>query len=257
MPALVLTTFKVGTQSYRGDEWIPFKTASNGKTVYISTGSFGDGGGHKYLIPYLNGATYEGPAGPAQVNVYLKDPVTWERLEGERRIRAKESGSVFHSIVKSVSKAIKQTGNVVVDTAEFGLTINRALLQPLKIDDGGLQLTHYATDGLKAVGASDDVINAAQLVTKIGGYGVLAGAAVTAVGGISGIQAIGETVSSGVGVVKGAYSAYETIAGVLTPIAQPQKPSLAAPRNSPSMVGPLIAVGIVGVVFLIAVSQRG
>lgn len=221
----IASTFRIGDRSYPSAEWLVYRTVA-GRVVRAHVTNYPGATTGRWLIPYGDGREL---TRLSLLNVYLADPVLWEATEDARIIAARESGSFFHSITHAI-------GNAIGDVVDFGIEINRAVLQPLEVDSNGLQLTHFATDALEDVGASDDLIDAAQLVTSIGGYGVVAGAALTAIGGIGAITdaagAVGDTISGVTGALSGAQEVLDVVTGFLptgvTPILPPATAAAAA-----------------------------
>lgn len=124
-------------------------------------------------------------------------------------------------------------------------------MHPLTANSNGLQLSNEATGALSAVGASESLIDAAQLVTSIGGYGVLAAAGVTALGGIGGVvdgvQSVAGVVSGATSIVSGGLAAAGALGLVPTPtpILDNATATAAANFQRPANVGALALVALV------------
>lgn len=253
-----------GTQSVKYDDgtairtpsdWIPYATKA-GRTVYKSVLGYGDKDIAQYLIPWkrLDGSVqaFKTPL-VLQVSTFLADPAGWDAAQEKRVIDAAAKGSIFHSIIKSVAKAGSQL--IAVDKDIYG-----TVLHPVTISDGGLALSHQTTTLLDHAGVPPSVVDAAQLVTKLAGYGVAAGAVVTAAGGIGAttdfISSGASTVGSVVGAAETGKQVYDVANGLLHPA---PTGTVAVPYELPpeqSNTGLLIAAGIVAVVGLIIFSQR-
>ena len=240
--------FDDGTR-LRSDEWRTYASKS-GHTVYralidteypfVLEFTKSDGKTYAYKTKLL-----------AQVNEYLSDPVKWEATEQDRIARAAASGSVFHSIVKSVSKAVSQVGDVTAGVVDFGIQLDEALIHPLTVNSSGLQLS---SDAIQVV--PDKLKPTAQLITAVGGYVTIGGAAATAVGGVGSLGEIAKDAGSALATAKGAYQAYETIEGILQPVETLPPPRAPIARGTTSYTGPLVAAGLVAVALVLLIARK-
>lgn len=250
------TTFQIGAQSFRSDEWSAWRTL-NARTVYRSTYSYDDVGTHKFLWEFRHAdgsRTAYTTTLLASANVFLSNPTLWESTEEAREIAAQQSGSWFHSVVSAAEHAVSDIGHVTTNLVSFGIQLDEAALHPLTVNGNGLQLS---SDAIQLV--PDNLQSLAQNFTSVAGFGVLAGAAVTAIGGLGAIQsavgAVGDTVSGITGAVQGLQSAAGAL-GLLPQQAPPLfLPPLSAPTQGASSSGGFVLLAL-GAIALFALKGK-
>jgi hypothetical protein len=240
VPALAQATFQIGARSYPSAEWNVFGPMIQGRVVRAHVSNYAGATTGRWLVPYHDGREF---TMLSLLNVYRANPAAWEAAEDARHVRVEEDGGWFHSIAGAIGDAIHDVGHVATGLIEAGVQLDEAALHPLTVNSHGLQLS---SDAIQLV--PDNLQDLAQTITSVAGFGVLAGAAVTAVGGLSVVEDAVSGVSSALG---SAQEVLGAVSGFLPAGVTPILPAAAAQpgvfddatRGFAEGIGPFVLAG--------------